>query len=239
MRTKLNINIDHIATLRQAREGVFPDPIDSIKIIKKVKADGVVMHLREDRRHVQLKDLKNYKKRYRFHLNLEMAPTLEMVKIANKIKPNVVTLVPEKRRELTTEGGLNLRKNFKVLSKIIKSLDKTIKIMLFIDPIKLQIQSACELNVYGIEINTGNYSEKSLISAKKELQRIQKAAVYSNELGLYTAAGHGLNEKNLPKLARIKEIKEYNIGHSIISNSIFYGLHESIKRIKDILKKYD
>ena len=239
MKTKLNINIDHIATLRQAREGDFPNPIDSIKIIRKAKANGVVMHLREDRRHIQLKDLKNFKKKYNFHLNLEMAPTLEMVKIANKIKPDVVTLVPEKRRELTTEGGLNLRKNYAKLKKIIMLLDNDIKIMLFIDPIKTQIKLALELGAYGIEINTGNYSEKSGLLQKKEIGRIKKAAIYSSEQNLFTAAGHGLNEKNLPNLVKIKQIEEYNIGHSIISNSIFYGLYESIKRIQYIIKRYD
>jgi pyridoxine 5-phosphate synthase len=239
MKVKLNINIDHIATLRQARLGEFPNPIDSISIIKKAKADGVVMHLREDRRHIQTKDLISYKRKFNFHLNLEIAPTLDMVRIANKIMPQVVTLVPEKRMELTTEGGLNLKKNYAHLEKIIGKLSSKIKVMLFIDPIKIQIDSARELGVDGVEINTGKYSENYKKKDNKEYLRIKKAAIYSTELKLYTAAGHGLNEKNLKKLIKIKELREYNIGHSIISNSIFYGLNESITRIQDIINCHD
>lgn len=235
MRTKLNVNIDHVATLRQARQGSFPDPIDTIKIIKKAKASGIVMHLREDRRHIQLNDLKKYRQKYNFHLNLEMAPTIEMINIANIIKPNVVTLVPEKRMELTTEGGLNIKNNYNDLQNLLKKISKDIKIMFFIDPIKLQIDLALKLEAYGIEINTGKYSESTPSSAVKELNRIKKAAAYSTALNLYTAAGHGLNESNLAMLVKIRDIKEYNIGHSIISNAIFYGLYDSIKRIQDII----
>ena len=235
MRTKLNVNIDHVATLRQARQGSFPDPIDTIKIIKKAKASGIVMHLREDRRHIQLNDLKKYRQKYNFHLNLEMAPTIEMINIANRIKPNVVTLVPEKRMELTTEGGLNIKNNYNDLQNLLKKISKDIKIMFFIDPIKLQIDLALKLKAYGIEINTGKYSESTPSSVVKELNRIKKAAAYSTTLNLYTAAGHGLNESNLAMLVKIRDIKEYNIGHSIISNAIFYGLYDSIKRIQDII----
>lgn len=239
MKKKLNINIDHIATLRQARLGHFPDPIDSIRIIKKAKADGVVMHLREDRRHIQFKDLKKYREKYKFHLNLEMAPTLEMAKIANNIKPNVVTIVPEKRLELTTEGGLNIIKNSSLLKKILSLLNKNIKVMFFVDPIKAQIDESLKHCIYGIEINTGKYSEATRTLAKKELIKIKNAAIYSSNKGLYTAAGHGLNEKNLPNLVKIDQINEYNIGHSIISNSIFHGLYISIRRIKDIIDSND
>ena len=239
MKRKLNINIDHVATLRQARQGTYPDPIDTIEIIKKAKANGIVMHLREDRRHIQLNDLRRFKKKYKFHFNLEMAPTIDMINIANKIKPDVITLVPEKRMELTTEGGLNLKTNFDNLEKLVKKISKDIRIMFFIDPIKLQIDIALKLKAYGVEINTGRYSESTSYYATKERKRIKKAAAYSTSMNLYTAAGHGLNENNLSKLVKIKDIKEYNIGHSIISNSIFYGLYGSIKRIQDIINVDD
>ena len=239
MKRKLNINIDHIATLRQARLGSFPDPIDAIKIIKEVKADGVVMHLREDRRHIQDNDLVKYRSKYKFHLNLEMAATNEMINIANKIKPDVVTFVPEKRLELTTEGGLNIKKKYTQLVSLTRRLSKGIKVMFFIDPVKSQIDKALEIGAYGIEINTGRYSECSPKIRNKELLKIKEAAKYADSLNLYTAAGHGLNEGNLKKLIKIKEISEYNIGHSIISNAIFHGLHVSIKRIQDIINSND
>jgi pyridoxine 5-phosphate synthase len=235
MKRKLNINIDHIATLRQARLGSFPDPIKAVEIVKKTKANGIVMHLREDRRHIQLEDLVKYKRKYNFHLNLEMAPTNEMVRIANKIKPDVVTFVPEKRKELTTEGGLNLKIKKSNLINLSNDLSDKIKIMYFIDPVKIQIDEAVKIGAFGIEINTGKYSEVSYKMRQKEFSKIKIAAKYATSKGLYTAAGHGLNEENLLKLIKIPEIIEYNIGHSIISNSIFYGLDVSIKRIQDIM----
>tara|TARA_B100001029_G_C15061021_1_gene458490 strand:+ start:514 stop:1224 length:711 start_codon:yes stop_codon:yes gene_type:complete len=233
---KLNVNIDHVATLRQSRLGFSPDPIKAAKIVKESRANGIVMHLREDRRHIQDEDLVRIKKELRFHLNLEAAATKEMIRIANKIKPDVITFVPEKRKELTTEGGLNVKKNLRVLKSRLIDLNPKIKVMLFIDPVKTQIDSSLILNVYGIEINTGKYSESKGLSKINELKKIRKAAKYANENQLYVAAGHGLNEKNLRMLVRIKQIKEYNIGHSIVANSVFVGLKESIKKIQDILK---
>ena len=235
--TKLNINIDHVATLRQARLGFDPDPISLVDLIIKTQVHGIVMHLREDRRHIQYEDLVRFKKKFKFHLNLEMAPTPEMVKIANKIKPDTVTLVPEKRKELTTEGGLDIKKNMTFMKKIVNSLSSEINIMVFIDPIKYQIKIAKGMNIQGIEINTGKYANSSGNELKSQLERIKKAAIFAASIDLYVSAGHGLTTKNLAKLVKIKEIKEYNIGHSVISDSIFYGIKESIQNIQDIIKK--
>ena len=234
---KLNVNIDHVATLRQARLGTYPDPIEIAQLVEKTKASGVVMHLREDRRHIQDYDLKNYKKIIKIPLNLEIAPTNEMISIANRIEPNMVTLVPEKRKELTTEGGLDIVSNFKKLQKLINILNKKIKVMLFIDP-KIKIIDRCyQLGVHGIEINTGKYCEAKKKSIAKEIENIKKGSRYAEELGLYVAAGHGLNTNNIGNIAKIKYIKEYNIGHSIISDSISLGIVKSTNRIYNIINK--
>ena len=245
---KLNVNIDHVATLRQSRLGLHPDPLEAAKIVQQSGANGVVMHLREDRRHIQDDDLVRFKKHpllKKFHLNLEMAPTKEMFLIANKIRPNVITLVPEKRKELTTEGGLNIKKNLRVLKSRLKNLNPSIKIMLFVDPVKTQIDASINLGlkplgfgqIYGVELNTARYAETRYKNQEKELEKLRLAAEYAHLKGLYVAAGHGLNAQNLPRLTSIPEIMEYNIGHSIIGESVFFGLKESIKRIQDIIKR--
>ena len=232
----LGVNIDHIANVREARNTYEPDPVQYAFLAELGGADSITVHLREDRRHIQDKDLIRLKKEKNLHINLEMAPTKEMFLIANKIKPNVITLVPEKRKELTTEGGLNVKKNYKMLQARLKTVNPKIKVMMFIDPTKVQIEFSKKLKVYGIEINTAKYSESKGLSALREIKKIKKAVQFANEKNLYIAAGHGLNEKNLKRISKIKEIKEYNIGHSIIGNAIFYGLKESIKKIQDIIK---
>tara|TARA_A100001388_G_scaffold44275_1_gene28830 strand:+ start:7955 stop:8665 length:711 start_codon:yes stop_codon:yes gene_type:complete len=234
---KLNVNIDHVATLRQARLGSYPNPIDIAKLISSSKASGIVMHLREDRRHIQDYDLVNYKKIIKLPLNLEMAPTPEMVKIANKIKPQTVTLVPEKRQELTTEGGLNLKKNLTKVKGLINNLNGAIKIMLFVDP-DLKIIDICKkLDIHGVEINTGKYCDAKKNNISKELIKIRKAAKLASELNMFVAAGHGLNVRNLARIVKIQYIKEYNIGHSLISDAIFDGIISSTNKIYDIINK--
>ncbi len=234
---KLNVNIDHVATLRQARLGSYPNPIDIAKLISSSKASGIVMHLREDRRHIQDYDLVNYKKIIKLPLNLEMAPTPEMVKIANKIKPQTVTLVPEKRQELTTEGGLNLKKNLTKVKGLINNLNRAIKIMLFVDP-DLKIIDICKkLDIHGVEINTGKYCDAKKNNISKELIKIRKAAKLASELNMFVAAGHGLNVRNLARIVKIQYIKEYNIGHSLISDAIFDGIISSTNKIYDIINK--
>jgi len=227
----LNINVDHVATLRQARLGKHPDPIEACKIIKKTKAHGIVMHLREDRRHIQDNDLYRYKSTINLPLNLEMAPTDEMVLIANKVKPKMVTLVPEKRLELTTEGGLDLKKNIKKIHKIVNNLNSKIQIMIFIDSNIEQIALANTLGIHGIEINTGKYTDSHENQKDIELKKIKESAKFAQSLNLYLAAGHGLDLKNITKIVSIKEIKEFNIGHSIIGEAIFSGLYESVNKI--------
>jgi pyridoxine 5-phosphate synthase len=246
---KLNVNIDHVATLRQSRLGSYPDPLEAAKIVRESGANGVVMHLREDRRHVQDDDLVRFKKHpllKKFHLNLEMAPTKEMFLIANEIKPNVITLVPEKRKELTTEGGLNIKKNSRILKSRLKNLNPSIKVMLFIDPVKTQIDASINLGlkslgfglIHGVELNTGKYAEiKYRQNRKREIKKLKLAAEYAYTKGLYVAAGHGLSTHNLIWLTSIPQIMEYNIGHSIIGDSVFFGLKESIKRIQDIIRR--
>tara|TARA_B110000014_G_C20098952_1_gene576485 strand:- start:489 stop:1202 length:714 start_codon:yes stop_codon:yes gene_type:complete len=227
----LNINVDHVATLRQARLGKNPDPIEACKIIKKTKAHGIVMHLREDRRHIQDNDLYRYKSTINLPLNLEMAPTDEMVLIANKVMPKMVTLVPEKRLELTTEGGLDLKKNIKKINKIVNGLSSKIQIMIFIDSNTEQIALANTLGIHGIEINTGKYTDSHGHEKNIELKKIKESAKFAQSLNLYLAAGHGLDIKNITKIAAIKEIKEFNIGHSIIGEAIFSGLNKSVNKI--------
>ena len=234
---KLNVNIDHVATLRQARLGSYPNPIDIAKLISSSKASGIVMHLREDRRHIQDYDLVNYKKIIKLPLNLEMAPTPEMVKIANKIKQQTVTLVPEKRQELTTEGGLNLKKNLTKVKSLINNLNGAIKIMLFVDP-DLKIIDICKkLDIHGVEINTGKYCDAKKNNISKELIKIRKAAKLASELNMFVAAGHGLNVRNLARIVKIQYIKEYNIGHSLISDAIFDGIISSTNKIYDIINR--
>tara|TARA_E500000178_G_C16987497_1_gene739076 strand:- start:823 stop:1536 length:714 start_codon:yes stop_codon:yes gene_type:complete len=227
----LNINVDHVATLRQARLGKHPDPIEACKIIKKTKAHGVVMHLREDRRHIQDNDLYRYKKSINLPLNFEMAPTTEMVLIANKIKPKMVTLVPEKRLELTTEGGLNLKRNIKIINKIVNALNSKIQVMIFIDSDREQIALAKNLGIHGIEINTGKYTDACGNQKNIELKKIKESAKFAHSLNLYLAAGHGLTIKNITKIAEIREINEFNIGHSVIGEAVFHGLYESVNKI--------
>ena len=234
---RLGVNLDHVATLRQARKTYYPSPIHAVSLAELGGADNITCHLREDRRHIQDSDLLNFRKKIKFHFNLEIAPTIEMIKIANKIRPDVITLVPEKRMELTTEGGLDLLKNKSKINKVLSILNPKIKSMLFIDP-DIKILDICkELKIYGVEINTGSYCEAKKIHIKKEVQKIKEASKYAKELGYFVAAGHGLNKYNISKIKNINEIEEYNIGHSIISDSIFNGIIKATNKIYDIINK--
>ena len=235
---KLGVNIDHVATVRNARGESYPDPLRAALLAQKVGAHSITIHLREDRRHIKDSDLKNIKKKLKIPLNLEMAPTKQMLKIAIKNKPNFVCIVPEKRSELTTEGGLNIRKNFKVLSKIIqKLLASNIRVSLFIEPKFTDIYLSKKLGANCVELHTGKIC--NLVNKKKkfksELMKLKKAANYANTLGLLVHAGHGLNYKSTKLLSEIRHISELNIGHFIISESIFIGLSNVIKRLKKII----
>ena len=234
----LGVNIDHIATVRNARGEDHPQPFLLAKKAVKFGADSITIHLREDRRHINDYDLKKISSLKNVPLNLEMAGTLNMLRIALKYKPNYVCIVPEKRKEITTEGGLNLKKNKIKIKKIIQKLNKfKIRTSLFINPSLDDIRIAKELGAKCIEIHTGRISNKvkKKQKYKKEFQIIKKCAKFAESLKLQVHAGHGLDYKTTKILNRITQINEYNIGHFIIGESIQYGLRKVIKRFKKIL----
>ena len=235
---RLGINIDHVATIRNARGGVHPDPVKAAKIAANAGADGITAHLREDRRHISDKDIKNLKKSIELPLNLEIAPTEEMLNIALEARPERVCLVPEKRLEITTEGGLEIvklkDKNKYIIQNMIKECNNcNIDVSLFIDPNINQIISAIDLGVNIIELHTGEYCNSS--NPIEELIRIEKAAEFANNNNIEVHAGHGLNFNNVIDIANIKYIKELNIGHFIIGESIFMGLESAVKKMKNII----
>jgi len=235
---RLGINIDHVATIRNARGGLHPDPVKAAKIAANAGADGITAHLREDRRHISDKDIKNLKKSIELPLNLEIAPTEEMLNIALEAMPERVCLVPEKRLEITTEGGLEIvklkDKNKYIIQNIIKECNNcNIDVSLFIDPDINQIISAIDLGVNIIELHTGEYCNSS--NRIDELIRIEKAAKFANNNNIEVHAGHGLNFNNVIDIANIKYIKELNIGHFIIGESIFMGLESAVKKMKNII----
>ena len=231
---ELGVNIDHIATLRQARMGIEPDPILAAAIAEKNGADQITIHLREDRRHIQDRDLQILRKTVQTRLNLEMAATDEMIETARKILPDTVTLVPEKREELTTEGGLFLTDKHEKLIRRLKEVG--IEVSVFIEPDLELIKFSKKLGVDAVEIHTGKYA--NLIDETEietEFVQIKNAANLVKKLGMRVVAGHGLNYENIQKLIKLDVIEEYNIGHSIISRAVFSGLAEAIKEMKRII----
>ena len=236
---RLGVNIDHVATVRNARGEIYPSPLRAALIAQKSGADSVTIHLREDRRHINELDLKQIKSNLKIPLNLEIAATQEMLKIALTSKPPFICIVPEKRKEVTTEGGLNLNYNKKLLSLIIKKLKKKkSRISLFIEPSIKDIKESKKLNADCVEIHTGklcNLINKNK-NYKNELMKIKKAVKLGNDLGLEVHAGHGLTFRSAKILSKLKGIHEFNIGHFLIGESIFVGLSNSIKLFKKILK---
>ena len=237
---RLGVNIDHIATLRNARGEFHPDPITAAKFVRKAGADSITIHLREDRRHIKDNDAKKICSINNLLVNLEISTNPEIVKIALKIKPNYICIVPENRKEITTEGGLNLKKN-KIKIKNIISLfkKKNIRTSLFIDPNIDDVKISKEIKSDCIEIHTGRLA--NLIKSKKkylkELNRVKKCSKIAKEIGLEVHAGHGLDYKTTKILTKINQIQEFNIGHYLIGESIFFGLLKVIKNFKKILKK--
>jgi len=231
----LGVNIDHIATLREARKGIEPEPVYAASIAEQNGADQITIHLREDRRHIQDRDLKLLRQTIQTKLNLEMASTNEMVKIASEIKPDTVTLVPEKREELTTEGGLNLTKDHRdIISKLTKA---GIEVSVFIEPDLKMIQAAKDLGADAVEIHTGRFANLKVDSEiQAEVEKIYKAAILTKKLGMRVVAGHGLNYHNTQKLVDLDIIEEFNIGHSIISRAVFSGLAEAVLAMKLIVE---
>ena len=235
---KLGVNIDHIATIREARKTYEPDPVKGALIAQDAGADQITFHLREDRRHIQDEDVIRLRCTIkRIPLNMEMAPTEEMKNIAIDIKPERVTLVPEKREEITTEGGLDVSGMEEYLKSFVKELkDNGIDVALFIDPEEDQIDASVRVGADAIELHTGEYANAtSENQQKKELERLKKAAKYAKEKGLKVFAGHGLTYTNVQPVAAIEEIEELNIGHSIIANSVFMGLDEAVRKMKKLI----
>ena len=237
---KLGVNIDHVATLRNARGGNYPNVVQSAKVAEKSGADSITVHIREDRRHINETDLENLLDTINVPLNLEIAAKEETVAIALKNQPKSVCFVPENRQEITTEGGLDVKKNFNHLKQMIDPMLKTdIKISLFIDPSEEQLYATKDLGVNTIELHTGAYAnafEKN-IDLEFELNRLQSSAMLAEDLSLNCHAGHGLNFENVVSIAKIKNILELNIGHFIIADSIFNGLQNSIQKMKNIINK--
>ncbi len=233
----LGVNIDHVATLRQSRHTRYPDPAEAVFAAENGGADGITVHLREDRRHIQERDIEVIQKILLTRLNLEMAVTDEMVKYAEKILPAHCCFVPERREELTTEGGLDvLSQEEKIRSAIEKLKQKNIEISLFIDPDEKQIEVAVRCGAPVIEIHTGAYADAvSEHEREQELNRIIKAVTFAHQAGLIVNAGHGLNYQNVQAIAAIPEINELNIGHGIIARAIFSGLENAVREMKKLM----
>lgn len=236
---RLCINIDHIATLRQARREQEPDPVLAAGICELAGADGIVCHLREDRRHIIDRDVMILKDTIKTKMDLEMAATDEMVKIACDVKPHMVTLVPERREELTTEGGLDLvATEFKVTTAIEKLKDHGIKVSVFIEPDPANVDQALEMGADMIEIHTGKYALMNDFNGKLgELEKIRQTARLAKELGIGVNAGHGLNYLNIVAISNIDEIDEVSIGHSIIARAVFTGLSDAVKEMITIIRR--
>ncbi len=235
---KLGVNVDHIATLRQARRGKLPDPVFAAGICEGCGCDSIVAHLREDRRHINDSDVKRLKIGVKTRFNLEMSIASEIVDIACKLKPHQATLVPERRRELTTEGGLNIAANKNRIAGVVKRLAGSgIEVSLFIDPDKRQIAAAFEAGAKIIEIHTGGYAQaKNKSQQDKRLAEIARAVDFAQSLGLIVNAGHGLDYSNVRGVAGIKGIEELNIGYSIICRSLFIGLEASVREMLELIK---
>jgi pyridoxine 5-phosphate synthase len=232
----LGVNIDHVATLRAQRGTKYPDPIDAAVLAQFAGADQITVHLREDRRHIIDRDVKVLKEILQIPLNLEMANTKEMLEIALSIKPNMVTLVPEKREEKTTEGGLNVKDYYKSLSDTVSILqENNIPTSLFIEPNFEDIELTAKMSAKMIEIHTGKYAELDGIACDEEFLKIEKAAQFANKCNLIVHAGHGLHYRNCKRIAQIKHMQDLNIGHSIISYAVLVGLERAVREMKNLI----
>ncbi len=229
----LGVNIDHVATLRQVRGTPYPRPADAVPIVEAAGADSITVHLREDRRHIQDRDLPEIVEVMQTHMNLELAVTEEMIGIASRLAPSDCCLVPERRAELTTEGGLDVRRQPARVRDAVAALGAAgIRVSLFIDPDPAQLDAAVECGAPVVELHTGAYAEAGGDTRAAELARIERAAAHGAELGLVVNAGHGLHYDNVAAIARIPQIVELNIGHAIIARAIFDGLHAAVAGMK-------
>jgi pyridoxine 5-phosphate synthase len=231
---RLYINIDHVATLRQARRSVEPDPVEAAAACEAAGADGITAHLREDRRHIQDADIERLKKSVSTYFNLEMACVAEMLELARKLKPQQVTLVPERREEITTEGGLDIISEPARIRNAIDALsDAGIRVSLFIDPTRAAVEQSRKLGVPAIELHTGSYSHRPKSDAT--IEALRDSARLGADLGLAVHAGHGLTVRNVGPVASIPEIEELNIGHSIISRAVFVGIDRAVKEMREAM----
>ncbi|MFM1885132.1 MAG: hypothetical protein RL026_289 [Pseudomonadota bacterium] len=232
----LGVNVDHVATVRQARRGRHPDPVHAALVAEQSGADSITMHLREDRRHIQDADLFALRERMQTHINFEMAVTDEMVAIARRLAPSDVCLVPEKREEITTEGGLDVVARLDAVKSATRQLSgEGIRVSLFIDPEDAQVEAAVAAGAAAIELHTGCYAEAHGAARARELQRLVRAARHGAELGLRVNAGHGLDYHNVQAVAAIPELAELNIGHAIIARALFSGLAGAVREMKTLM----
>jgi pyridoxine 5-phosphate synthase len=236
---RLGVNVDHVATLRQARRAAYPDPVAAALLAELAGADQITIHLREDRRHIQDRDLQVMRRTVTTRLNLEMAATAEMVKIAYELRPDEVTLVPERREELTTEGGLDVVRGREAISRIVKTLrDADVLVSLFVDPDPDQVKAAVRVEAQAVEIHTGRYCDARLAAdRRRELARVVDAAKAASKLGLQVAAGHGLHYRNVQPIVAIREIEELNIGHSIVARAVLVGMERAVREMKELLRR--
>jgi len=233
---ELGVNIDHVATVRQARQTYEPDPVWAATLAELGGADSITIHLREDRRHIQDRDLRILKDTVTVKLNLEMACDESIVKLACEATPEQVTLVPERREEVTTEGGLNVVGHPPAVKSAIESLQSEgIIVSLFLDPDKAQIQAAHELGAEGVELHTGPYALAKAENQQKELERLTSAGALTRQLGMTLHAGHGLTYRNVQPVARIEEMCELNIGHSIVARALMVGMQQAVREMKDLI----
>ena len=235
---RLGVNVDHVATLRQSRRTIYPDPVAAAMLAELAGADQITIHLREDRRHIQERDLSILRRTVATRLNLEMAATQEMVKIAYEAKPDVATLVPERREELTTEGGLDVVSGRDALRRVVKTLrDAEIRVSLFIDPDLDQVKASHKVSADRVELHTGRYCEAhNEKERQRELGRIIDVAKAATRLGMGCAAGHGLNYENVQAVARIAEIDELNIGHAIVARAVLVGFDRAVREMVELLR---
>ena len=239
MRPRLAVNVDHVATIRQARGGVEPDPVVAALVAEVAGASGIIVHLREDRRHIQERDLRLLREVVKTRLNLEMAATDEMVKIAVEVGPDIATLVPERRQELTTEGGLDVVGQEGRLKGVVRTLTEGgITVSLFIDPRSEQVEASKRLGAPFVELHTGRYADARRESEQRlELVKIMEAARLGRDLGLKVAAGHGLNYQNVAAVAAIPEVEELNIGHSIVARAAFVGMERAVREMLQLIRE--
>lgn len=233
----LGVNIDHVATLRQARGTRYPDPLKAALDAEEAGADGITLHFREDARHIQKHDVLRFKESLQTRMNLELAVTDDMVGLAEQVKPEHVCFVPEKREELTTEGGLDVVSHFDAVQVATTRLNQVgSEVSLFIDPVTSQIEAACEAGAKVIELHTGCYADATTPTEQlRELERLQTAAVFADDMGLTVNAGHGLHYHNVKPIAAIPEIHELNIGHAMIAHAVFVGLKQAVKEMKQCM----